>query len=70
MQRVAAGFLLDVGQLPEQGLFYPLAYHLRRCLSDNEMATLDPAWCALPALDDGGTPEEARAMLIEMGVLT
>jgi hypothetical protein len=27
------------------------AYHLRRRLSDDELARLDPAWLAIPAVD-------------------
>lgn len=29
-----------------------IAFHVRRSLSDSEMATLDPAWLALPAQDE------------------
>jgi len=67
--RVAHRLLADVGQDPERADFYPMSFQLRRCLTDGELASLDPAWCALPALDEGGTPEEVRALLMEMGVI-
>ena len=56
------------GSIEETGL-YPFAYHVRRMLTDDEIAGLDQAWCALPAIDAGGTPEEVRAMFIEAGLL-
>jgi hypothetical protein len=69
VQRLARTLLDGVGQAPEEAEFYPLAYHVRRCLTDAEIASIDPAWVALPALDEGGTPEEVRAMLIARGIL-
>ena len=30
-----------------------VALHFRRSLSDEEIAGLDPAWCAIPAVDMG-----------------
>lgn len=35
----------------------PVAYHLRRRLSDRELAQLDPGWCAIPAEDLAGEGE-------------
>lgn len=67
--RQAHRLLSGVGGTVEHGALYPFAYHLRRELTDDEIAGLDPAWCALPAIDDGGTPEEVRAMLLDMGLL-
>jgi hypothetical protein len=68
-RRVAMRLLDGVGQDPEQHDQYPFSWQLRRSLTDAEMARLDPAWCALPAVDEGGTPEEVRALLIELGKL-
>lgn len=68
-ERVAARLLAGVGQAPERGDVYPFSYQLRRCLTDAELVRLDPAWVAIPAVDEGGTPEEARAMLIELGMV-
>lgn len=62
--------LLDgVGGLIEVAQLYPFAYHLRRGLTDEEISGLDETWCAIPAVDEGGTPEEIRAALVELGVL-
>jgi hypothetical protein len=33
---------------------YPLAHHLRRRLSDEEVALLSPDWLAIPPTDIGG----------------
>ena len=55
---VALDLIADVGEgetLRQRG---PIALHARRKLSPAELATLDPAWCALPAIDiAGGGPE-------------
>ena len=68
-QRVAARLLHGVGQEPMKGDFYPFSFQHRRCLTDAEMATLPPGWLEIPAVDEGGTPEEVRAALIEAGML-
>lgn len=67
--RQARRLLTGVGGPVEETGLYPFAYHLRRMLTDAEIAGLDAAWCALPAIDAGGTPEEVRAALIEAGIL-
>lgn len=58
-----------VGGNREQTAWYPFALHMKRILTDDEVGGLDPAWCALPAFDEGGTPEQVRALLIERGLL-
>lgn len=67
--RVLNRLLDGVGMEVQIGQDYPFAAHLRRALTDGEISGLDAAWCALPALDEGGTPEEVHAMLVELGVL-
>ena len=68
-ERQARRLLAGVGGSVEEIGLYPFAYHLRRGLTDEEIAGLDQAWCALPAHDPAGTPEEVRAMFIEAGIL-
>ncbi len=67
--RQAARMLAGVGMEPSKAEVYPFSYQLRRALSDAEVAQLDPAWVAVPAVDEGGTPEGVRQMLVEMGLL-
>lgn len=68
-ERQAHRLLAGVGgSVAEIGL-YPFSYQLRRGLTDDEIAGLDPAWCALPAIDGAGTPDEVRAVLIKAGLL-
>jgi hypothetical protein len=68
-ERQARKLLAGVGGPVEMPGLYPFAYHLRRGLTDEEIAGLDQAWCALPAIDEGGTPEEVREALIAAGIL-
>lgn len=68
-ERQARRLLTGVGGVVEEIGLYPFAYHLRRGLTDNEIAGLDQAWCVLPALDAAGTPEEVRTLFIEQGLL-
>lgn len=42
-----------VGTGPDHWSDTGLALHLRRRLSDAELARIDPAWLALPAIDPG-----------------
>lgn len=67
--RQARLLLVGVGGAVEESGLYPFAYHLRRGLTDEEIGGLDPAWCALPAVDGAGTPEEVRAQFVEAGIL-
>jgi hypothetical protein len=67
--RRALRLLAGVGGPVEEPGLYPFAYHLRRMLTDDEIAGLDPTWCAIPPTDPGGTPEEVRAELIKAGIL-
>jgi hypothetical protein len=55
---------------PQEHGLYPMAHHLRRCLTDAEMETAGAGWCAIPAVDEGGTPAQALAMFVDMGILT
>lgn len=68
-ERQARRLLLGVGGPVEEIGLYPFAYHLRRGLTDDEIAGLDRTWCDLPALDLAGTPEEVRAHFLEIGLL-
>lgn len=67
--RQARQLLEGVGGAVEEVGLYPFAFHLRRGLSDPEIAGLDRAWCALPATDPAGTPEEVWAMFREAGLV-
>ena len=67
--RQARRLLAGVGGLVEETGLYPFAYHVRRMLTDNEIAGLDQGWCALPGIDAGGTPEEVRGAFISAGIL-
>jgi len=67
--RQARRLLAGVGGKIEETGLYPFAYHLRRGLTDEEIAGLDQAWCSLPAIDAAGTPDEVRAMFVEAGIL-
>jgi hypothetical protein len=59
-----------VGAAPERPDWYPFSFQLRRSLTDEEITGLDPTWLAIPAVDEGGTPEEVRGMLVELGILS
>ncbi len=61
-RRVAQEILWGVGTGEAVELLRPTCLHVRRSLTDDEIATLSPEWLALPARDgfseDGGM--EAR----------
>lgn len=48
-----AAMLAGVGMEPSRFEPKDIAFHLRRSLSDAEIARLDPAWLAIPAVDMG-----------------
>lgn len=56
-QEFSIELLSGVGELPDRRDRFPVAYHLRRRLSDRELAQLDPGWCAIPAEDLAGEGE-------------
>jgi hypothetical protein len=51
---MAVALLRGVGQGEDYWKDGPHALHLRRRLGDAEIAGLDPAWLALPAIDEAG----------------
>jgi hypothetical protein len=53
MKRIALGMLDGVGGAPLVWTETRSTLHLRRPLTDAEIAGLDPAWVALPAIDMG-----------------
>ena len=53
MKRIALGMLDGVGGAPLVWTETRATLHLRRPLTDAEIAGLDPAWVALPAIDMG-----------------
>lgn len=69
-QRVTERLLEGVGMEPQEHGLYPFAHHLRRCLTNAEMEMVGPGWCAIPAVDEGGTPAQALKMFVDMGILT
>ena len=62
--------LLDGVGVPttDVGTCYPFTFQLRRVLAPVERGMLDAAWMALPAVDEGGTPEEVAALLRAIGL--
>ena len=50
----AKALLRDVGQVPSAVEQFELAIHYRRSLTDEELAGLPAAWCAIPPRDEGG----------------
>lgn len=51
---VARSLLSGVGVEPSREDVRTNGFHLRRALSESEIAALDPAWVAIPAVDMGG----------------
>lgn len=50
--------LAGVGEVPSLLEQLEVAIHYRRCLTEAEIATLTPEWCALPAIDEAGHGKE------------
>lgn len=53
-ERRCSELLAGVGAGADHWSVTESAVHLRRPLSETEIATLDPRWLALPAIDPGG----------------
>lgn len=51
-RRVADGILAGVGTGETVEMWKPQCLHVRRGLSDAEIATLSPEWLAIPARDE------------------
>ncbi len=60
-KRVARGLLHGVGgAVPDRLDVGDVVVHLRRPLSEREIASLDPGWLAIPAVDLAGEGGRAR----------
>jgi hypothetical protein len=46
--------LTGVGRIPSAIEQFQVAIHYRRTLTDEELAGLPAAWCAIPPIDEGG----------------
>jgi hypothetical protein len=51
----AKSLLFGVGAMPSNVEQNELAFHYRKAVSPEEIARLPQAWCAIPAIDAGGT---------------
>lgn len=54
-QALCIDLLSGVGRSPDLREVIGSSYHLRRRLNLDELAQLDPEWCAIPARDLGGS---------------
>lgn len=60
IKRLADRLLAGVGQGPDKFHRGRIAFHLRRSLTNDELARIDQAWLALPAIDGGTEDEETE----------
>jgi hypothetical protein len=51
----AKSLLAGVGSMPSNVEQHEVAFHYRKAVSLEEISRLPEAWCAIPAIDAGGT---------------